>query len=136
MSLLGNCKIVNSMVPTAGTAGAMTEAEIDCTGYDRVCHIITLGAAAGASTFNYKVQSNAVTGMGAAADVPGAALTEVAAAGASKVYAIDMPVDPAKPFQKAVAVVGVADFACGAVAVLYNGSGFYPKTAATEAVIL
>lgn len=135
MNLLGRCKIVNSIVPTAGTAGAVTEAEIDCTGFDRVCHIIQLGAAAGASTFNYKVQEAAATGMGSAADITGAALTEVAAAGASKVYAIDVRVNPAKPFQKAVAVVGVADFVNGAIAILYEGSGTYPKTAAAEAVI-
>ena len=136
MNLLGRSKIVNSMVPTAGSTGAMTEVEIDCTGFDRVCHIITIGAAAGASTFNYKVQSAAATGMSGAADVTSAALVEVAAAGASKVYAIDMPVDPAKPFQIAVAVVGTADFACAAIAVLYEGSGTFPKTAATQAIIL
>lgn len=137
MNLLGRCKIVNSLVPQAGTAGALTEIAVDCTGFDRACHIIHLGAAAGASTFNYKVQEDSASAMNvAAADITGAALTEVAAAGASKVYAIDVPVNPAKPYQKAVAVVGVADFACSAVAILYEGSGTFPKTAATEAVIV
>ena len=137
MNLLGRCKLVNSLVPQAGTAGALTEVEIDTTGFDRVLHIIHLGAAAGAgSTFNYKVQEAAATGMANAADITGAALTEVANTGASKVYAIDVPVNPAKPFQKAVAVVGVTDYACSAVAVLYEGSGTFPKTAATEAIIL
>lgn len=136
MNLLGRTKIVNSLVPQAGSVGGLTEIEVDCTGFDRVCHLIHLGAAAGASTFNYKVQDNPTTGMGAAADITGAALTEVAAAGASKIYAIDIPVNPARPFQKAVAVVGTADFACSAVAILYEGSGTFPKTAATQAIIL
>jgi hypothetical protein len=136
MNLLGRTKIVNSLVPQAGSVGGLTEIEVDCTGFDRVCHLIHLGAAAGASTFDFKVQEAAATGMAGASDITGAALTQVAAAGANKIYAIDVPVNPAKPFQKAVAVVGTADFACSAVAILYEGSGKFPKTAATEAIIL
>jgi len=79
----------------------------------------------------------AATGMSGAADITGAALTQVAAAtGASKVYAIDIPVNPAKPFQKAVGVAATNTVAIGAVAVLYEGSGTFPKTAATEAIIV
>jgi len=47
-----------------------------------------------------------------------------------------MPVNPAKPFQKAVAACGVANVTVGAIAVLYEGSGTFPKTAATQAIIL
>ena len=102
MNLLGRCKIVNSIVPVSSNT-ALTETEIDCTGFDRVCHIITVGAMATGATLDYKVQEAAATGMGSAADISGAALTQIAAAtGASKVYAIDIPVNPAKPFQKAV----------------------------------
>lgn len=136
--LLQNCKIVPSIVPTAGAATGCTETEIDCTGFDRVCHIIILGAAgATGSTFDYKVQEAAATGMSNAADITGAALTQVTGtAGGSKIYAIDVRVNPDKPFQQAVGVVGTNTFANGAVAVLYEGSGQYPKTAATEAVIV
>ena len=137
MSLLGYCKIVPSIVPTAGSVAACTAAEIDCTGFDRVCHIIALGASGGAgSTFDYQVQDAAATGMSGAANISGAALTQVLAAGADKVFAIDIPVNPARPFQKAVAAVGTATQANGAIAILYNGSGTYPKIAATQAVIL
>ena len=136
MSLLGYCKIVPSIVPVSSNT-ALTEAEIDCTGFDRVCHIITVGAMASGATLDYQVQSAAATGMSGAADVSGAALTQIAAAsGASKVYAIDMPVDPAKPFQKAVGAAGTNTVLVGAVAVLYNGSGTYPKIAATQAIII
>lgn len=133
MSLLGKTKIVPSIVPTAGSVGAATATEINCAGFDRVCHVIVLGAAGGASTFDYKIQESATSG-GAATDITGAAITQVAAAGASKVYAIDVPINPAKPFQKAVASVGTATFANAAVAVLYEGSGTYPKIAATQAI--
>lgn len=136
MNLLGRTKIVQSVAPVTSNT-ALTETEIDCTGFDRVCHIINVGAMTATGTFDYKVQEDSATGMATAADVTGAALTQVlAATGASKVYAIDIPVNPAKPFQKAVAACGTANVTVGAIAVLYEGSGTFPKTAATEAVIL
>lgn len=136
MNLLGRMKIVQSVAPVTSNT-ALTETEIDCTGFDRVCHIINVGAMTATGTFDYKVQEDSATGMSSAADITGAALTQVkAATGASKVYAIDIPVNPAKPFQKAVAACGTANVTVGAIAVLYEGSGTFPKTAATEAVIL
>ena len=136
MNLLGRCKIVNSYVPVS-SSGALTEIEIDCTGFDRVCHVIHVGAMASGSTLDYKVQEAAATGMSGAADVTGAALTQIThTAGGSKVYAIDMPVNPAKPYQKAVAAAAVDAVVSGAIAILYEGSGTFPKTAATQAIIL
>ena len=136
MNLLGRMKIVQSVAPVTSST-ALTATEIDCTGFDRVCHIINVGAMTANGTFDYKVQEDSATGMANAADVTGAKLTQIkAATGASKVYAIDIPVNPAKPFQKAVAACGTANVTVGAIAVLYEGSGTYPKTAATEAVIL
>jgi hypothetical protein len=135
MSLLGRSKIVPSIVPTAGAAAPCTEAEVDCTGFDRACHIIILGAAANTGTFDYKVQEAAATGMGGAADIADAALTQVVKAGENLAYAIEVRVNPAKPFQKAVGVVGTDTFANAAAVILYEGSGQYPKTAATQAVI-
>jgi len=129
-------KIVQSVAPVTSNT-ALTATEIDCTGFDRVCHIINVGAMTAGGTFDYKVQEDSATGMATAADITGAALTQVlAATGASKVYAIDIPVNPAKPFQKAVAACGTANVTVGAIAVLYEGSGTFPKTAATQAVIL
>ena len=136
MNLLGRTKIVQSVAPVTSNT-ALTETAIDCTGFDRVCHIINVGAMTATGTFDYKVQEDSATGMATAADITGAALTQVkAATGASKVYAIDIPVNPAKPFQKAVAACGTANVTVGAIAVLYEGSGTFPKTAATQAIIL
>jgi len=136
MNLLGRTKIVQSVAPVTSNT-ALTATEIDCTGFDRVCHIINVGAMTANGTFDYKVQEDSATGMANASDIAGAALTQVlAASGASKVYAIDIPVNPAKPFQKAVAACGTANVTVGAIAVLYEGSGTFPKTAATEAIIL
>ena len=136
MNLLGRTKIVQSVAPVTSDA-ALTETAIDCTGFDRVCHIINVGAMVANGTFDYKVQEDSVVAMSAATDVTGAKLTQIkAATGASKVYAIDIPVNPAKPYQIAVGVAATADVAVSAVAVLYEGSGTFPKTAATEAIIL
>ena len=136
MNLLGRMKIVQSVAPVTSDT-ALTETEIDCTGFDRICHIINVGAMTATGTFDYKVQEDSATGMSSAADVTGAALTQVlAASGGGKVYAIDMPVNPAKPFQKAVAACGTANVTVGAIAVLYEGSGTFPKTAAAQAIIL
>jgi hypothetical protein len=135
MNLLGRTKIVQSYLPVT-SATALTEVEIDCRGFDRVCHIITVGAMTATGTLDYKVTEAASTG-GEATDITGAALTQVLAeSGGSKVYAIDVPVNPAKPFQIAVAAHGTANVTSGAIAILYEGSGTFPKTAATQAIIL
>jgi hypothetical protein len=136
MNLLGNCKIVPAIVPTAGAVEAIAATAVDCTGFDRVCYILATGAAATGATLTLKVQEAAVVAMTSAADISGAALTNLAAAtGASKVYGIDCRVNPAKPFQILVGDVGSDTFANGACAILYEGSGLFPKTAATQAII-
>ena len=136
MNLLGRTKIVQSVAPVTSDK-ELTETVIDCTGFDRVCHIINVGAMTATGTFDYKVTESAASDASNATAVTGAELTQVkAATGANKVYAIDIPVNPAKPYQIAVAACGVANVTVGAIAVLYEGSGTYPKTAATQAIIL
>ena len=69
MNLLGNCKIVPAILPTAGAATDITAAEVNCTGFDRVCYILATGAAATGATLTLKVQEAAATGMSEAADI-------------------------------------------------------------------
>ena len=135
MNLLGRTKIVHSILPVVSDT-ALTEAVIDCTGFDRVCHIIAVGAIASGGTLEYSVTESAASNGDNATDVTGAALTQVVEAGKENVYAIDIPVNPAKPYQIAVGVAATANVAVSAVAVLYEGSGTFPKTAATQAIIL
>jgi hypothetical protein len=117
-------KIVTTVVPTAGAAAGMTETEVNGTGYSRVMWLLHTGAAATGATIDFKIQSATSTG-GSFADVSSAALTQIlAASGASKVYAIDMPVDPARPFMIPVGVVGTDTFANSAVAILYKGTDY------------
>jgi hypothetical protein len=135
MNLLGRTKIVTSILPVVSQA-ALTETVIDCTGFDRVCHIIHVGAIASGGTLEYSVTESAKSDGSSGSAITGAALTKVLQAGKENVYAIDIPVNPAKPYQLAVGVAAGADVAVGAVAVLYEGSGTFPKVAAKEAIIL
>jgi hypothetical protein len=130
-------KIVKTVVPSAGAAAGMTEIEVDGSGYSRVAWVVFTGAAATGATLDFKIQSATATG-GSMGDVAGAALTQVlAASGASKVFVIDMPVDPAKPFMIPVGVVGTDTFANSAVAILYRGVSYPVDTAwATQIVTL
>lgn len=134
--LLNNCKVVPAVVPTAGSVAALTPVEVDGRGFSRALFIIATGAAATNGTLDAKVQKAATSG-GALTDCTGAAITQLTAAtGASKVVAIDVTIDPAKPFMKITGAVGTATFANSVVCILYNGSGKYPKSApATEAVL-
>ncbi len=129
-------KIVMAVEPSAGAVATYTPVVVDGTGFDRVKWIIATGAAgAGASTMSFKVQSSATSG-GAYGDVSGAASAGLTkAANASKIHVVDMPVDPAKPFMKAVGAVGTDTFANCIVAELYNGRSFPGATTyATEFV--
>ena len=135
MNLLGRTKIVTSILPVVSNT-ALTEAVIDCTGFDRVCHIIHVGEIATGGTLEYSVTESAKSDGSSGSAITGAALTKVVADGKENVYAIDIPVNPAKPYQLAVGVAATANVAVSAVAVLYEGSGTYPKDAAKEAIIL
>lgn len=130
-------KVVTTVVPTVGAIAGMTETEVNGTGYSRVMWLLHTGAAAANGTIDFKIQSATATG-GSFTDVAGAVLTQIlAASGASKVYAIDMPVDPAKPFMIPVGVVGTATFANSAVAILYRGTDYPVATSyLTELVTL
>lgn len=133
--LLQNAKIVPAVVPSAGSVAAMTPVEVDARGFGRALFIIATGAAATNGTLDAKIQKSETSG-GDLADITGAEITQLlAATGASKVVAVDVTVDPAKPFMKVTGAVGTATFANSVTCVLYGGSGLYPKSApATEAL--
>jgi len=131
-------KIVLAVAPSAGSVATYTPIVVDGTGFDRVKFIIATGAAgAGNSTMSFKVQSSATSG-GSYADVSGAASAGLTkAANASTIQVYDIPVDPAKPFMKAVGAVGTDTLANCIIAELYNGRSFPVATSyATEFVQL
>lgn len=130
-------KIVKTVVPTAGAAAGMTETEVDGTGFSRVAWVLFTGAAATGATIDFKIQSATSTG-GSFADVTDAAFTQIlAASGANKIFVIDMPVDPTRPFMIPVGVVGTDTFANSAMAILYRGVSYPVASAyATQLITL
>ena len=140
--LADKVKIVNTVVPTAGAAAGMTETEIDCRGFSRVMYVLITGAAAANATIAFKIQHAAATGMAGAADITSAASAGLtAAANASKIHVYDIAVNPDKPFQIPVGVVGADTFANACIAILYQPTGGnikYPVSSAyaTELVTL
>lgn len=129
-------KVVPSIVPTIGTAGAQTNIAIDGSGYDRVRHIITIGAITSSGTITCKVTESAGS-TGSYADVTSAALATIADTGGSSIYTIDCPISGTKPFQKLVLTTVTQAGANSACAELYNGSRTNPNSApATQAIIV
>jgi hypothetical protein len=132
--LLQNCKIVPAVIPNIGTVGAMTPVEVDGRGFSRALFMLATGAATATGTMTAKVQKAATAG-GVLADCTGAALTNLADTDGSKVFAIDVTIDPAKPFMKITAATVTEKIANAWICLLYGGSGTYPKSApASEAV--
>ena len=129
-------KIVNAVVPTVGSAGAMTATVVDGTGYDRCMFVLTTGAATAGATGTFKIQSSATSG-GSYADVSGAALTNLADTDGSKQFVVDMPVDPAKLFMKVVGTTVTQPIANSTIAILYRGLAYPVATSyAGEAVVI
>lgn len=135
--LVDKVKVVNAVVPTAGSIGAATATVVDgSAGYDRVMFILSTGAAGTGATMSYKIQSSATSG-GTYADVTSAALTALDDTGGSKQYIIDMPVSAAKPYFKVVSTIGTGTFANSSIAVLYRGDSYPVATSyATQLVTL
>jgi hypothetical protein len=129
-------KTLSAIAPSAGSTGTMTAIAVSCAGYDRVMYICNLGTAGTGGTVDMKI-TECSTSDGTYADISGAILTQVTkAAGDGKTEIIDVPVNPAKPFQKVVLVVGTAAFPNGVDAVLYRGSRMIPPTADGQRVVV
>lgn len=129
-------KFVTAIAPSAGGAGTMTAIAVDCAGFDRACYELNLGVATATAVIDMKITECATSG-GSYDDITGAALVQVTkAAGDSKVECIDVKVNPAKPFQKAVVVTTNAAFPNSVTAHLYQGSGYRPVTVTPQVVIV
>jgi hypothetical protein len=131
-----NVKIVPAVVPSAGSVAALTAVEVDGTGYNRVLWVLQTGAQAVGGTLSFKIQNAAATG-GSFADQTSAALVSLGASAGSKIYTLDAPVDPTRPFMNVVGAVGTDTIANSVIAILYKGSS-YPvaTTYATQAVVV
>lgn len=131
--LYDKMKVVLAVVPYAGGAGAMTPVEVAGAGFSRAMFIIQTGAATATGKLDAKIQKSATTG-GALSDVTDAVLTQVDDTGGSKVYIIDVKIDPAKPFMKVTGSTSTAAVANACVCVLYRGVNTVASTYATQLV--
>ena len=119
-------KPVKSVAALVPSSTAITATAVDASaGFDRVCHIIQLGAFGATSTFDAEVLESAATG-GTYTKITGADMTGLVSGGAGKTVIIDVPVNSAKPFQKLRGTAGVSTVGLAAIALMYNGSRTLP----------
>lgn len=124
-------KPVKSAAAAIPSSAAVTVVAVDASGgFDRVCHIIQLGAFGATSTFDAEITESAATG-GTYTLITSSGMAALASTGAGKTVIIDVPVNADKPFQKLRATAGVSTVAVGAVAVMYNGSRLLPTADAS-----
>lgn len=132
-------KQVLACVPSAGAATAMTAVVVDGTGYNRALYTLATGAQATGGTMTLKITESDASG-GSYADITSAALANLGASSGSKVYTLDIPVNPAKPFQKIAGTIGTDTIANAIICTLYrpNESVKYPISTAyaTQAIIV
>ena len=124
-------KPVKSVAALVPSSTAITVTVVDASaGFDRVCHIIQLGAFGATGTFDAEVLESAETG-GTYTKITGADMTVLASGGAGKTVIIDVPVNSAKPFQKLRGTAGVSTVGLAAIALMYNGSRTLPTADAS-----
>ena len=109
------------IVPASVTTGAVTAVAVDASGgFDRVCHIITVGAFTTGGTFDAEITQCDTSG-GTYTLIASSGMVALTAASASKVILIDVPVSGSKPYQKIRATVAKTVLV-GAVSICYNGT--------------
>ncbi len=135
--LTSEVKVVTACIANVGTVGSMTAVEVAGAGFGRALYVINLGTATTNGKYDCKIQEASASG-GTFGDITSAALTQVTkAAGDGKVFLIDVPVNPAKPFQQIVAATTTAAFPNAVTTILYRGTRAMPPTqAAGETVIV
>jgi hypothetical protein len=116
-----------SVVPGTKSTGAVTATAVDAQGFDRVLHVIELGAFGASASFDAEITESASSG-GTYTLITGSGMTAATGAKANKVILIDVPVNSAKPFQKVRSTATTQTVGVSVVALLYGGSGTKPTT--------
>lgn len=124
-SITSYVKFTQSNLSSASSNGH-TGVIIDCQGFDRICHVLSLGVLTSVGSVRSSIWESATSG-GTYTVISGSLITTIASIGGTAAYCIDVPVNTAKPYQKALStMVGTAAF--GGIAVLYNGTRKLPPT--------
>ena len=120
--LFAYVKPAMAVVPVSKNGAAIAATAVDGTGYGRCAFLFITGAMGAGAGISCAVTESATSGGAYTAKNPAVALTAlVAASGTNKVYALDVPINSAKPYLKLYGTCGTAASLHGAVALLYGG---------------
>jgi len=96
-NLTSYVKVAQSMLPLSVASGGATEIAVDGTGFDRVCHVLIVGAMAATADIQTSIWESAATG-GTYTVVAGT-ISTIAFAGSEASYELEAPISTAKLFQ-------------------------------------
>ena len=116
-----------AIVPVSKSAAAIAATAVDGNGYSRAAFLLLTGAFGTGAGISCAVTESATSGGSYTAHSPAAALTLITSTGASKIYAIDVGINPDKPYMKLYGTAGTAAVLHGAVALLYRGNFVDPN---------
>lgn len=117
----------SAIVPGTKSTGAITSVAVDAQGFDRVLHVIELGAFGASASFDAEITESA-SAAGTYTLITSSGMVAATAAKANKVILIDVPANSAKPFQKIRSTATTQTVGVSAVALCYGGSGTKPTT--------
>jgi len=121
--LFAYVKPVMAVIPVSGSGAAIAATAVNGNGYSRIAYLLAVGAMGTGAVLSCSVTESATSGGTYAQQSTTAALTDIATTGASKIYAIDVPINSSKPYQKLYGTAGTAAILHGAIALLYGRNG-------------
>ena len=121
--LFAYVKPVMAVIPVSKSAAAIVATAVDGNGYGRAAYLLAVGAMGTGAVLSCSVTESATSGGTYAQQSTTAALTNIATTGANKIYAIDVPINSSKPYQKLYGTAGTAAILHGAIALLYRRNG-------------
>ena len=124
-SITSYVKFAQSNISSAASNGH-TGRSIDCRGFDRVCHVLSIGVLGSTNSVRSSIWESA-SAAGTYTVISGSLITTIASIGGTAAYCIDVPVNTAKPWQRALTTM-TNTAAFGGVAVLYSGTRQLPPT--------
>lgn len=136
VSITSVCKVTQAISPLSNAAGAVTDTEINGTGYDRALFIIDVGTMANAGASLATNVWEATTSGSNGTAITGSLQTVAATSGASESYLIDVPVASTTPYLKLFSTAATGFVNVSATCLLYNGSGLYPKSHQNTATVV
>jgi len=121
--LFAYVKPVMAVIPVSGSDAAIAATAVNGVGYNRCAFLFLTGAMGTGAGISCQVTESASSGGTYTVASTTAALTNLTTTSASKLLAIDVRVNSAKPYLKLYGTCGTAACLHGAVAILYQKTG-------------